>query len=248
LFMERRDAQREGVLDFTARFEFDAGLRIERGRPYQVGRIDFIGNRHHPDSLVRRHFVLDEGAVFDERLLRRSIARLNRSGIFDPIDEHHVLVSRDAESGIADITLRLTDRKLGAWNISGPWPFQGSVSARIPKWATYAASISVFGSSLKLLNLPRRFVPVFAMQRPFMPGAGWKSGLTIAPQLGWKGGGIRYTATQVQQRLLPRIWGERSAEPTLPVTGDVSMSCQAKPRLRLVRTAATVALQLMGTL
>src|SRR4051794_37622314 len=31
LFLERRDAQREGVLDFTARFDFYGGLSFERG-------------------------------------------------------------------------------------------------------------------------------------------------------------------------------------------------------------------------
>ena len=76
---------------------------------------------------MRRHFVLDEGAIFDERLLRRSIARLNRSGLFVPIDQRHVLVSRDAESGIADITVRLTERGRRAWNIAGPWPLEASI-------------------------------------------------------------------------------------------------------------------------
>jgi hypothetical protein len=248
LFLERRDAQREGVLDFTAHFDFDHGLTWERSRSYTVGRINFTGNHHYSDALVRRHFVLDEGSIFDERALRRSIARLNRAGLFEPVDQRHVLVSRDAASGIADVTLRLSERKRGAWNLSGPWPLQGSVSARIPKWATYAASVSVFGSSLKLLDLPRRFTPILAMHRPFTPGEGWKSGFAIAPQVGWKGGGAGYAATQIQQRLLPLISGERSAEPPLTVTGDVTMSCELKPRLKLVRTAATVALQFAGTL
>lgn len=248
LILERSDAERDGVLDFAAHFDFDAGLRIERGRQYRVGRIDFLGHRHYSDSLVRRLVLLDEGAIFDERLLRLSIARLNRTGIFDPVDPRNVLVSRDAASGIADVTVRLAERKRGSWSLSGPWPLQGAVNARIPKWATYAVSLSVFGSSLKLLNLPRRFTPVLAMQRPFTPGAGWKSGFTIAPQIGWRGNGIAYAITQTQHRLLPRISGEQSAQPVLAVTGDTAMSCELKPRLKLVRTAATVALQLMGTL
>ncbi len=248
LLFERREAQRQGVLDFAAHFDFERGVSFESGRPYVVGRIGFTGNHHYSDGLVRRHFVLDEGAVFDERQLRRSVARLNRSGMFEPIDERHVLVSRDAAAGVADITLRLTERKRGAWNFAGPWPLQGSVSARLPKWATYAASVTVFGSSLKILNLPHRLMPVFALQRPFTAGDGWKSGFAIAPQVGWRGGAAGYAATQLQQRLLPRVSGERSAEPELPVTGDVSMSCVAKPRLKLVRTAASIALQFVGTL
>ncbi len=248
LFMDRRDAQREGVLDFTARFDFAHGLSMERGRPYRVGRIDFTGNRHFSDNLVRRHFVLDEGAIFDERLLRRSIARLNRSALFEPIDQRSVVVNRDAASGIADVTLRLTERKRGGWNLSGPWPLQASVSARIPKWATYAASVSVYGSTLKLLNLPRRFIPILAMHRPYTAAEGWKSGFAIAPQVGWRGGGIGYAATQVQRRLLPVISAERNAEPPLAVTGDIETSCVLKPKLRILRTAATLGLQFVGTI
>src|SRR5207302_769165 len=117
LFLERRDAQRQGVLDFTAHFDFDRGLGIESGRPYRVGRLDFIGNHHYSDALVRGQLAIEEGAIFDERLLRRSVARLNRSGFFDSIDERHILVRRDPAAGIADVTLRLTERKRGAWNL-----------------------------------------------------------------------------------------------------------------------------------
>ena len=248
LFLERRDAQREGVLDFDAHFDFDRGLTIERGRAYRVGRIKFTGNRRFPDALVRRHMLLIEGALLDERLLRLSIARLNRSGLFDPIDQRHVLIARDETAGIADVTLRLTERKGGAWNLAGPWPLEASVKMRLPRWATYAASVSIFGSSFALLKLPRTFVPVFAIQRPYVPGQGWKTGFAIAPQLGWRGLMTGYAATQFQQRSLPVISGERSAEPVLPVTGDVQMSCEAKPRLKLVRTAATFAVQAVGAL
>jgi hypothetical protein len=94
----------------------------------------------------------------------------------------------------------------------------------------------------------RTFVPVFAIQRPSVPGQGWKSGFAIAPQLGWRGLMTGYAATQFQQRLLPVISGERSVEPILSVTGDVQMSCEAKPRLKLVRTAATFAVQALGAL
>jgi hypothetical protein len=44
------------------------------------------------------------------------------------------------------------------------------------------------------------------------------------------------------------ISGERSGEPILPVTGDLQMSCEVKPRLTLVRTAATMAVQALGAL
>jgi hypothetical protein len=247
LFVQRRIAQSEGVLDFSVRLDPD-GLDIETGRPYRVGRIEFTGNHHFSDSLVRSQLVLAEGALLDDRLLRQSIARINRTGMFDPIDGRHVVIGRDAGTGIADVTLHLTERKRGAWNFAGPWPVEGSVSLRIPKWATYAASVSIFATSNPLLQLPRRFIPIVALQRPFTPGQGWKSGFAVAPQLGWRGFVTGYAATQLQKRLLPRISGERSAEPVLPVEGDTPMACVAKPRWKLVRTAATIAVQALGAL
>jgi hypothetical protein len=231
--------ERAGALDFGAEFRFDGGLSFGRGRPYRVGRIEFTGHRHFGDSLVRSHMLLDEGAPFDERRLRRNIARLNRSGLFDPIDDRQVVVARDAESGIANVTLRLTERKRGAWNVAGPWPLRASIAARLPKWATYAASLTLYG--------PRR-LPVFAIQRPYTPGAGWKSGFAMAPQLGLRGFGIGYAAGQVQQRLMPLISGERSAEGPLIVGGDIGAACLSKPRLRPLRTAASAALGFLGVL
>lgn len=231
--------QRDGALEFAARFEFDRGLSAQRGREYRVGRIEFTGNHRYSDGLVRSHMLLDEGDVWDDRLLRRGIARLNRSGLFDPVDERHVLVVRDPNEGIANVTLRLTERKRGSWNIAGPWPFRASIGARLPKIATYAASFTLYGWSR---------IPVAAIQRPYTPGAGWKSGFAIAPQLGLRGFGIGYAAGQVQQRLIPLISGERSADGPLTIGGDIEAACVAKPRLRLLRTGATAALGFLGTL
>lgn len=240
--------ERAGALDFRAQFDFDRGLTTERGPAYRVGRIEFMGHHRFSDGLLRAHMLLDEGDVFDERLLRRGIARLNRSGLFDPIDERQVLVARDAAAAVAHVTVRLTERKRGAWNIAGPWPLQGSVSARLPKWATYAASVSLYGSSLRLLNLPSRFFPVFAIQRPYTSGSGWKSGFAIAPQLGLRGFGTGYAVSQLQQRVMPLVSGERSAEAPLPVGGEIGAVCVAKPRLRAVRTVAATALGFLGSL
>ena len=173
LFLERRDAQRDGVSTSPHASISTAASRSSAAGPTASGASSSPETGAFPDALVRRHMLLVEGAIFDQRLLRLSIARLNRSGLFDPIDQRHVLIARDEAAGIADVTLRLTERKGGAWNLAGPWPLEASVRMRLPRWATYAASVSIFGSSFALLKLPRKFVPVFAIQRPYIPGQGW---------------------------------------------------------------------------
>jgi hypothetical protein len=143
-------------------------------------------------------------------------------------------------------------------------PLEASLSARLPPWgrgllelSTYSVAVGVFAFGhplLPILNAPKAFTPILVLQRPFMPGEGWMSGLTWAPQLGWKNTAIGYGTTQVQQRVGPLIAGERGIVPDLSVTverpeGDAVMSCEPpKPRLGPLRTAGTVALHLLGTL
>ena len=53
LLVERRDAQREGVLDFSASYQ-DGHLTVDRDRFTPSGRIEFTGNHHFSDSMIRR--------------------------------------------------------------------------------------------------------------------------------------------------------------------------------------------------
>ncbi len=271
LFAERRDAQRRGILDFSARLNPDGGVTVDRGRAYRVGRIGFAGNHQYSDSAIRRNLLLDEGALFDERLLRAGVARLNRTGWFRPIEDRDVAVHPDQRTGLADVTVRLTERKFGAWKFAGPvgplsleGPVQASISARLPRWgrgalelSTYTASVSLFAFGhplLPILNGPKGFTPVLALQRSYTPGEGWKSGFAIAPRLGWRVFAAGYIATQLQERLSSLLAGERRNETALPVAvarprGDVTMWCEPpKPHLGLFRAAAGVGLHFLGTL
>ena len=124
LFAERRAAESEGILDFTAIASVDSPShltsRTELGQPYRVGRIEFSGNRRYSDAFVRRNVVLDEGQPLDEQRLHQSVARLNRTNAFENIDERSVAILRNPKTRVADIHIRLTERKRGAWSISGP--------------------------------------------------------------------------------------------------------------------------------
>jgi hypothetical protein len=270
LFAERREAQRQGILDFSARLDVDHGLTVDRGLPYRVGRIEFTGNHHYKDAILRRNMLIEEGARFDERQLRRSIANLNRTSMFESIDAKHVVVEPNEKTGLADVTIRLTERKLGAWRLSGPvgpaalaGPLEASLGSRLPPWrgllelSTYTASVSMLAFAhplLPILNAPKAFTPILALERPYVPGEGWKSGFLIAPQLGWKNTALAYGATQIQQRLLPQVSVDPSLEPDLNITvdrpaGEAVLSCEPpKPHLGLFRYTASVALRLMGSL
>lgn len=271
LLRERREAEREGIIDFSATLEPDMTVRKERGVSYRVGRIEFRGNHHVSDATLRRNFLLDEGDLLDEHLLRKSVERLNRMQLFEPVHVSDIVMRPDERTGIADLGIRLTERKRGAWGISGPvgpasfaGPLQASISSRLPPWGRGLFELSTYSVSLSLLAFAHPILPawtiaskypllpVLALHRPFLPASGWLSGWAFAPQLGWRASVLSYATVQVQQRTLPRLAGDRGLEPELVVEvirsgGDAPLFCEApQPRLAKVRRVTSLAVQFMG--
>ena len=277
LFQQRRAAERAGVLDFSASATVDAAGRLgwttEQGRTYRLGRIEFIGNRRYSDTFVRRNFVIDEGQPLDERRLRRSVARLNRTGLFENIDEYSVVILRDPQTGVANIRVRLTERNPGSWSISGPagpasiaGPLEAGIGRRLPPWGRGILELSTYTASFSAYAFARPLVPALgvatngrwfsglSLNRPYTPGEGWRSGFAIVPQPGWRPIATRYLATQLEQRVLPLLSGDRGVEPELPVTvhrpvGDTMIVCEPPaPRLGMVRRAVGMALEAFAAL
>jgi len=246
---ERRASEREGVLDFAANIApRDSAARVRTGMTYRVGRIEFLGNHHHSDRSLRRTLRLVEGGPFDYALVRRSLDRLRRTGQFDNVE-----ALEPVRDGVfANVTIRVTESKRGFWRISGPagpvrigGAFQASVGGRLFSRLMVAASVA-----------PGRLKPVASVAWPFTQADGWLSGFSWSPQLGWSASFLNlaedYGTTQVQQRLLAALTGDR--QPELPVTveraaRDAVMFCPAPtPRLRVLRRAATFGVYALGAL
>ena len=107
-------------------------VQLDRG-------VNFTGNRHFSEAAVRSNFLLDEGDLLDEHLLRKSMARLNEANFFAPVSERTTMIHTDPKTGIADIDIRVMERKRGAWNLSGPvgpasvaGPVEASIRTRLP--------------------------------------------------------------------------------------------------------------------
>jgi outer membrane protein insertion porin family len=283
LFAARREAEQNGILDFAARLTVqplagdgplaDLDLQIDRGRPYRVRRVNFSGNHHFSDATLRRNFTLDEGDLLDQRLLRESMDRLNRTTLFEPLTMSNVEVNTDEKNGAADVNIRVTERKRGAWGLSGPvgpasfaGPLQASISSRLPSWgrglfelSTYTVSLSMIAFAHPLLPAlaiasKHPLIPILALRRPFLPALGWESGFSIAPQIGWRASALGYAITQIQQRTLPLLAGDRGSIPELPVQvegprGEAPMFCDPPPpRAMWLRRPASFALQFLGSL
>lgn len=93
-FHDPADAASEGSVDFK--------VQIYEGDRFRIRRIEFVGNAHTADKVVRRALVIREGEFFSRRLLEKSIERLNGLGLFEKLDSER------------DVDYRTPDESSGA--------------------------------------------------------------------------------------------------------------------------------------
>jgi hypothetical protein len=243
-FQERREAERRGVLDFAARLEIegaapwvDATTATTSGPAYRVDRIEFRGNHSFSDRSLRRTMLVDEGAPLDQMLLRKSLARLNRNGWFEPLTERNVALNTPPGSDRASVTIAVKEKKARSWSFSGPvgpMSVGGSlhfgIGSRLPPWgrgilelSTYAVSLNFFyfakPAAALLPFLPNsRFLPLVTLQRQLLPGQRWLSGFAISPQLGWQGMLAGYGVSQTRNWVQGTLQTDRALTPDLLVT------------------------------
>ena len=123
----RRSAEAQGRLDFTAEVEsagtggpLDLTARIWVGSAHAVGRINFTGHSGINDSTLRRAMTIYERDRLDVGQLRRSLARINDIGVFEPLTLADISVARRDDGVTADLTIPLRERKRRWWSVSGP--------------------------------------------------------------------------------------------------------------------------------
>lgn len=286
LMAMRREAEKKGVFDFNTRMSYhpveggngseptvDLNAEVDEGRTYTINRIEFTGVKNYKDATVRRNFLLDEGDLLDSTKLRKSLARLNQTQLFDTVEEGQVAINTDERTGSADIVVPLTERKRGRWDFSGPvgpvsfaGPLQAMIATRLPPWgqglfelSTYYLSLSVIGyfspiAKILPLGLSKQgILPVLALFRPYNPSDGWKSGFLVAPQLGWQASVYSYGTSQAASRLIPLITGNQRFTPQLAVgfdrpAGDGILLCDPpKPRYHVARMGAAMVLQFLAS-
>lgn len=128
----------QGFVNYTAEFEpefkdnptnpnegiVDIKIVVDEGKQFTLRRLEFTGNTFTRDRVMRREFLLNEGDIYNSRYLEISIARLNQTQYFDPIDPkgEDVEIKTDEEQGDVDLLVKIKEK--GRQQIS----FNGGVS------------------------------------------------------------------------------------------------------------------------
>jgi len=106
---------KEGIVDVT--------IRIDEGKQFSLRRLEFVGNTFTRDRVMRREFLINEGDIYNQNYLEISVARLNQTQYFDPIDkDQDVEIRTDEEQGNVDLILKVKEK--GRQQIS----FNGGIS------------------------------------------------------------------------------------------------------------------------
>src|SRR5262249_11606659 len=114
--------QELGYINFTsipdARFDDEMKLGfleiyVDEGKQFYVRRIEFQGNTTTPDEVIRRELAIEEGQIYNSRLWKLSLLRLNQLGYFEPLkqdDPNTTDLKLDEKNGNVDLTLKVKEK------------------------------------------------------------------------------------------------------------------------------------------
>lgn len=102
-FRENPTNPKEGIADIT--------IHIDEGRQFRLRRLEFTGNTFTRDKVLRREVLVNEGDIYNQNLVEISVARLNQTGYFDPIDKDQDLEIRpDPDQGEVDAIIKVKEK------------------------------------------------------------------------------------------------------------------------------------------
>ena len=252
----RRSAEAQGRLDFTAEVESagtgeppDLTARIRMGPAHAVGRITFTGHSGISDSTLRRAMTIYERDRLDVGQLRRSLARINDIGVFEPLTLADIGVARRDDGVTADLTIPLRERKRRWWSVSGPlFPgigtWRATLASRLPPWGRGVFEATTYFVSLNVAGFAK---PFLALQRPVIPGQELLSGFAVSPALSPRAMLMHYGRTHLAHgigAMLDGEWIDRLAVPVTsagPLEAEPLICVPPKPRLWWLRRGAAAA-------
>ncbi len=102
-FKDNPTNPKEGIVDIT--------ISIDEGKQFTLRRLEFTGNTFTRDRVMRREFLINEGDIYNQNYLEISVARLNQTQYFDPIDkDQDVEIRTDEENANVDLILKVKEK------------------------------------------------------------------------------------------------------------------------------------------
>ena len=81
--------------------------------------LTITGNSHTKEFVIRRMIPLTEGDLFNQSLWDFGIEQINRSGLFEPVEQTDIVMKPDDATGIVDVELHLKERDRQRIDMSG---------------------------------------------------------------------------------------------------------------------------------
>ena len=119
IHLHRNVRRQKGTGDYrlraTSTFDFtthiaSVKLDLDPTPPYTVRRLDFRGNQRFPDKYLRRRIPLSEGHPLDEYAIEAGLARLARTGYFQPFKKEDVQINPYEANHTADVTIHVHEK------------------------------------------------------------------------------------------------------------------------------------------
>jgi outer membrane protein insertion porin family len=93
---------------------------IDEGKQFYVSRIEFTGNTLTRDRVIRRELLIEEGQVYNSRLVDLSLLRLNQLNYFDTLKaDQDVETQQNAEAGTVDLLIKLHEKGKNSIGVNG---------------------------------------------------------------------------------------------------------------------------------
>ncbi len=94
-------------------------LDFDEGHQFFIHRINFSGNTKTRDKVIRRELLVNEGEMFDTRLWKLSVLRVNQLGFFQPIKKDNYTITQNAQNHTVNIDLKLHEKGRNSIGFSG---------------------------------------------------------------------------------------------------------------------------------
>ena len=93
---------------------------IDEGKPFYISRIEFTGNTITRDKVIRREILVEEGQVYNSRLVDLSLLRLNQLNYFDTLKtETDVETRQNADNNTVDLLIKLHEKGKNSIGLNG---------------------------------------------------------------------------------------------------------------------------------